>query len=218
MGYFPFFVDLSGRKCLIVGGGTIALRKAQSVLEYGAVEPYEGETTVLHYLEVLRDKVGFDKLKERYKEAVELLEREFEEKDIEDKFFVVAATDDEQVNKKVSEICFRKNTLVNTVDRKEYCNFYFPSIIKDGDIVVGVSSGGNSPVLARELRKKIEGVIPKNLDNINRWLGEIRPYIKEKISDEIERKKYFEKIYAECEKKGDVLYQDELEEILKQEV
>ena len=92
------------------------------------------------------------------------------------------------------------------------------TIIKDGDIVVGVSSGGNSPVLARELRKKIEGVIPKNLDNINRWLGEIRPYIKEKISDEIERKKYFEKIYAECEKKGDVLYQDELEEILKQEV
>ena len=84
--------------------------------------------------------------------------------------------------------------------------------------MVGVSSGGNSPVLARELRKKIEGVIPKNLDNINRWLGEIRPYIKEKISDEIERKKYFEKIYAECEKKGDVLYQDELEEILKREV
>ena len=118
----------------------------------------------------------------------------------------------------MSEICFRKNTLVNTVDRKEYCNFYFPSIIKDGDIVVGVSSGGNSPVLARELRKKIEGVIPKNLDNINRWLGEIRPYIKEKISDEIERKKYFEKIYVECERKGDVLYQDELEEILKQEV
>ena len=73
-------------------------------------------------------------------------------------------------------------------------------------------------MLARELRKKIEGVIPENLDNINRWLGEIRPYIKEKISDEIERKKYFEKIYAECEKKGDVLYQDELEEILKQEV
>ena len=73
-------------------------------------------------------------------------------------------------------------------------------------------------MLARELRKKIEGVIPKNLDNINRWLGEIRPYIKEKISDEIERKKYFEKIYVECERKGDVLYQDELEEILKQEV
>ena len=73
-------------------------------------------------------------------------------------------------------------------------------------------------MLARELRKKIEGVIPKNFDNINKWLGEIRPYIKEKISDEIERKKYFEKIYAECEKKGDVLYQDELEEILKQEV
>ena len=208
MGYFPFFVDLSGRKCLIVGGGTIALRKAQSVLEYGAV------------VKVVAPCIcdGFDKLKERYKEAVELFEREFEKKDIEDQFFVVAATDDEQINKKVSEICFRKNTLVNTVDRKEYCNFYFPSIIKDGDIVVGVSSGGNSPVLARELRKKIEGVIPKNLDNINRWIGEIRPYIKEKISDEIERKKYFEKIYVECERKGDVLYQDELEEILKQEV
>ena len=78
MGYFPFFVDLSGRKCLIVGGGTIALRKAQSVLEYGAV------------VKVVAPCIcdGFDKLKERYKEAVELLEREFEEKDIEDKFLL----------------------------------------------------------------------------------------------------------------------------------
>lgn len=67
---------------------------------------------------------------------------------------MIAATDDEKINKKVSEICFKKNILVNTVDRKEYCNFYFPSIVKKGDIVVGVSSGGKSPVLARELRKK----------------------------------------------------------------
>ena len=144
MGYFPFFVDLSGRKCLIVGGGTIALRKAQSVLEYGAV------------VKVVAPCIcdGFEKLKERYKEAVELFEREFEKKDIEDKFFVVAATDDEKINKEVSEICFRKNTLVNTVDRKEYCNFYFPSIIKDGDIVVGVSSGETVRCLQESLEKK----------------------------------------------------------------
>ncbi len=204
MGYFPFFVDLSGRKCLIVGGGTIALRKAQSVLEYGAVV----HVVAPHIC------VEFSLLKEKYGSDIELFEREFDKKDIEDKFFVVAATNDERVNKKVSEICFDKNILVNTVDRKEYCNFYFPSIIKDGDIVVGVSSGGNSPVLARELRKKIENVIPKNLDNINRWLGEIRPYIKEKITDERERKKYFEKIYAECERKGDVLSEEELNSVL----
>lgn len=208
MGYFPFFVDLSGRKCLIVGGGTIAARKVQSVLEYGAVvkvmAPYICEE--------------FSILKEKYGSCIELCQKEFDEKDIADKFFVVAATDDEKVNKKVSEICFERNILVNTVDRKEYCNFYFPSIVRDGDIVVGVSSGGNSPVLARELRKKIEGVIPGNLDSINKWLGEIRPYIKEKISEEKSRKKYFEKIYSECEKKGDILSDGELERILMQKL
>lgn len=208
MGYFPFFVDLSGRNCLIVGGGTIALRKAQSVLEYGA-----------KVFVVAPDiSSGFNTLKEEYGSHIELFEKAFEKKDIEDKFFVVAATDDEKINEKVSEICFEKNILVNTVDRKEYCNFYFPSIVRNGDIVVGVSSGGNSPVLARELRKKIEDVIPKNLDSINKWLGEIRPYIKEKISDERDRKKYFEKIYAECEKKGDVLSDDELESVLIQKL
>lgn len=204
MGYFPFFVNLSGRNCLIVGGGTIALRKAESVLEYGAVV----QVTAPHICD------GFSMLKEKYGSHIELFEREFDQKDILDKFFVVAATDDEKVNKMVSEICFENNILVNTVDRKEYCNFYFPSIIKDGDIVVGVSSGGNSPILARELRKKIQNVIPENLDNINRWLGDIRPYIKEKITDELDRKKYFEKIYAECEKKGNVLSEEELDSIL----
>lgn len=208
MGYFPFFVDLSGRNCLIVGGGTIALRKAQSVLEYGAV------------VHVIAPHIcdGFNLLKEKYDSCIKFSERQFDKKDIEDKFFVVAATDDEQVNREVSRICFEKNILVNTVDRKEYCNFYFPSIVKDGDIVVGVSSGGNSPVLARELRKKIEDVIPENLDNINRWLGEIRPYIKEKITDEKDRKRYFEKIYAECEKKGDILSGEELDRILMREL
>lgn len=208
MGYFPFFVDLSGRKCLIVGGGAIALRKARSVLEYGAVV----QVTAPYICD------EFSILKEKYGSDVEIFEREFASEDIEDKFFVVAATDNEEVNKEVSHICFEKNILVNTVDRKEYCNFYFPSIVRDGDIVVGVSSGGNSPVLARELRKKIEGVIPENLDKINRWLGEIRPYIKEKINDERDRKRYFEKIYAECEKNGDILSGEELERILMQEL
>ena len=131
-------------------------------------------------------------------------------------FFVIAATDDEKINKKVSEICFKKNILVNTVDRKEYCNFYFPSIVKKGDIVVGVSSGGKSPVLARELRKKIENAIPENLEKVNVWLGDLRPYIKEQIQEEEKRKEAFENIYRMCEKKGDILTEEELDKALEE--
>lgn len=200
MGYFPFFVDIADRKCLIVGGGKIAYRKAATVLEYGA------EVFVVAP-DICKD---FDILEKKYASNIKIEQREFKDTDIDKVFFVIAATDDESVNKKVSKICFEKNILVNTVDRKEYCNFYFPSILKDGDIVVGVSSGGNSPVLARELRKKIENVMPENLDRINKWLGELRPYIKEKIVDEEKRKECFERIYAACEKKGDVLSQEEL--------
>ncbi len=144
MSYFPFFVDIADRECLIVGGGKIAYRKACAVLKYGA-------KVLVVAPEICEE---FELLKKEYTGAVKTWQREFTDSDTDNRFFVIAATDDEKINKKVSEICFKKNILVNTVDRKEYCNFYFPSIVKKGDIVVGVSSGGKSPVLARELRKK----------------------------------------------------------------
>lgn len=81
---------------------------------------------------------------------------------------------------------------------------------------VGVSSGGKSPVLARELRKKIENAIPDNLEKINVWLGKLRPYIKENIPEEEKRKEVFEKIYRMCEKKGDTLTEEELDKALEE--
>ena len=190
MSYFPFFVDISDRECLIVGGGKIAYRKACAVLKYGA-------KVLVVAPEICEE---FELLKKEYTGAVKTWQREFTDSDTDNRFFVIAATDDEKINKKVSEICFKKNILVNTVDRKEYCNFYFPSIVKKGDIVVGVSSGGKSPVLARELRKKIENAIPDNLEKINVWLGKLRPYIKENIPEEEKRKEVFEKLGAKSSK------------------
>ena len=206
MSYFPFFVDISDRECLIVGGGKIAYRKACAVLKYGA-------KVLVVAPEICEE---FELLKKEYTGAVKTWQREFTDSDTDNRFFVIAATDDEKIDKKVSEICFKKNILVNTVDRKEYCNFYFPSIVKKGDIVVGVSSGGKSPVLARELRKKIENAIPDNLEKINVWLGKLRPYIKENIPEEEKRKEVFEKIYRMCEKKGDTLTEEELDKALEE--
>ena len=206
MSYFPFFVDISDRECLIVWGGKIAYRKACAVLKYGA-------KVLVVAPEICEE---FELLKKEYTGAVKTWQREFTDSDTDNRFFVIAATDDEKINKKVSEICFKKNILVNTVDRKEYCNFYFPSIVKKGDIVVGVSSGGKSPVLARELRKKIENAIPENLEKVNVWLGDLRPYIKEQIQEEEKRKEAFENIYRMCEKKGDILTEEELDKALEE--
>ena len=84
---------------------------------------------------------------------MKLLYREYIKADLEQKFFVIAATDDEQCNREISEYCRQEKILVNVVDDKEKCSFYFPSLVKQKDIVAGFSSGGNSPALIKELRR-----------------------------------------------------------------
>lgn len=206
MSYFPFFIDLDGRECLIAGGGNVAFRKARTLLEFGAhihmVAPDFSEDIVKLYEDNAESgRMSIDR-------------RLFCEDDLEDVLFVIAATDNDMVNDRISIMCRNRNILVNVVDDKEKCGFYFPSIVKCGEIVVGVSSGGNSPVLARNIRRNIEKTIPEYYEQMNEKLGNIREFVKATVKEESDRKKCFETLVSKCDDSGVVPDEEEMKKMV----
>ena len=190
MAYFPFFVELEGKECLVVGGGDVAFRKIRELLPFGV------NITVVS-LEICESICN---LAGEYPGQMKLLYREYKKADLEQKFFVIAATDDEQCNREISEYCRQEKILVNVVDDKEKCSFYFPSLVKQKDIVAGFSSGGNSPALIKELRRELQ--------------GQIRPQVKKAFSTEQQRKQYYNQVIHKSREESRALSVQEMEELI----
>lgn len=150
MNYFPMFVSLSGERCLVVGGGEIALHKVKKLLPFGA------EITVV----AKEWKADFSHL------PIEKISGEFREEMLSGVFLVVAATGDGETNGRIARLCKERKIPVNSVDDKDNCSFLFPALITRGEVTVGVSTGGASPYLAGRLRQKIEEVLPPDLGEI----------------------------------------------------
>lgn len=139
--YYPAFVDLVGRSCVVVGGGKIAARKVADLLKA------EARVTV-----VAPEPVGaITKLAERGK--LTLKPRKFRKADVARAFLVIAATDDHGVNRRVAEA---SPCLVNVVDTPEFCNFIVPSSVRQGPLTVAISTSGASPAMARAIRQEME--------------------------------------------------------------
>ena len=142
--YFPLFVDISEKKILVVGAGNIAARRIVT-LQMFTEQIFVVAPDVCPAI----DKLGKE-------EKVILSRREFRESDLEEKEIVLAATDNPEVNFHIWKACKKRGILVNVSDRKELCDFYFPSIAKKEDIIIGLNSSGTSPGKVKEIRKKIE--------------------------------------------------------------
>ena len=168
MAYFPFFVDLEGQRGLIVGGGTVALRKAEKLLPYGPA------LTV----------VAPEPVSELAALPVELTRREFQPEDLDRADFVIAATDNEEENHRISALCQGRKIPVNVVDDKEACSFLFPALVRRGNLSVGVSTGGSSPTAAIWLKEQIEGLLPEQTEEILTWLEAQRPLLQERLPDQ----------------------------------
>ena len=123
-----------------------------------------------------------------------LIKRRVQPQDIDDAFVVIMATDDEKVNHDMAELCRQKRILVNVVDVKADCGFYFPAIIKDKEVVISVSTGGQSPVLAGTIKRNIESHLDRSYGDIAERMGELREQIKAQIDGEEERKKAFQQM------------------------
>ena len=182
MAYFPFFVDIENQKCLIAGGGMVALRKVEVLLPYGPA------------ITVVSPEFA-PELKELAEQSGVLLkERDFRMEDLNGADFVVAATDDPVLNRQISLSCRKNRIPVNVVDVKEECSFIFPSIVREDDVVIGISSGGKSPTVTQDLKQKIRGVIPEGYGRLVRQLGEYRDFVKIRVPDISQRTVIFKRM------------------------
>lgn len=183
MSYFPFMIELDNERCLIAGGGTVAYRKVCSMLEFGAVVTVVSPEFCSEILELAGHPA-----------RLTLIKRCVQPQDIDGAFVVIMATDDEKVNHDMAELCRQQRILVNVVDVKSDCGFYFPAIIKDKEVVISVSTGGQSPVLAGTIKRNIESHLGRNYGDIAERMGELREQVKAQIDGEEERKKAFQQM------------------------
>ncbi len=180
MDFFPIFLDLENRDCLVVGGGKVAARKALLLLRAGA-----GVQVVSPHLSDELARLLSDK-------RIDYSEREFTDADIDGKVLVIAATDRQDVNRHVSELAKRRNIPVNVVDQPELCSFIVPSIIDRSPVQVAVSTGGSSPVLARLLRARLESYVPAAYGRLARLVESFRERVKQRFGRVEQRRQFWE--------------------------
>ncbi len=176
MGYFPFFTDVENLHGVIIGGGHVACEKVERLLTFNAK------------LTVMAGNIC-PEIK-RYDKKLSLIEEDYRSDILDKADYCVAATDDPLLNKRIYDDAKKKKLLVNAVDQPEICDFIFPSVIQRGKLVVGVSSSGAGPQVAIRLRKKIEGIIPDNIEEILDYLAKERIWARENIEDAAKRRRY----------------------------
>lgn len=203
MACFPFFVDLCAKQGLIVGGGVVALRKIEKLMSFSPS------------LTVLAPEICPEI---RRIPGLKLVQREFVPGDEEGAFFVIAATNDAECNRQISERCKNKKILVNVVDDAENCTFLFPALVQRGDLTVGISTGGSSPTAAICLKEQISEIIPERFDEILEFLHQQREAIKAKVPDEKERHVLLRELFFEAMRSKRPLNNDEVSRILQEEV
>lgn len=188
MAYFPMFVDMTERECLIVGGGNVAYRKVMVMLDFGAKVTVVAEDIC----EALRTLIADDRANKENR--ITFIKRRFERKDCDGMEMVIAATDDNALNHEIAEYCKAKGIMVNAVDQKADCSFIFPSYIKEKNLVAAFSSGGNSPVLTQYLKGKEKEILTPFLGELNEYMGQIREKVIAEYDTEAERKRVFKEI------------------------
>lgn len=182
--FYPLFLDLQDRRVLVVGGGTIAERKVESLLEAGAAVILVAPVITSS----LKDLAGSS--------ALQLRQRKFIEDDLDGVFLVISATNDPTAQEQIAAAARLRNILINTVDLPKLCDFIVPSIVRKGDIVVAISTAGRSPSLAAALRAKVESVITDDAARAVRILGDVRNEVHSRFPDPDRRKYVFESIVA----------------------
>lgn len=162
MSYYPIFVDLRGKTVLVVGGGQVAQRKIETLLEFGP----EIRVVSKEITEALAAMIAEKKIQH----AGTL----FEEDMLEGVSLVITATDNAQLNHHVSEVAKKRAVLVNAVDQPADCDFIVPSVVRRGDLVIAISTMGKSPALAKQIRKQLEAQFDEAYGTFLALMGIIR--------------------------------------------
>jgi precorrin-2 dehydrogenase/sirohydrochlorin ferrochelatase len=178
--YYMACLDLEGRNCLVVGGGTVAHEKVRGLLECGA------RVTVVAP-QVAEELLGLD---------VELVRRGYRESDLDGHFLVIAATSTTSLNRRVSAHAEARSLPCNVVDVPELCSFILPAVLRRDPIAIGVSTGGASPALAQRIRDDIADVIGPEHAQVARRLRELRPWVRTHLPTYEDRRRFFADLVA----------------------
>ncbi len=192
---------------MIFGGGKVACRKAEILLKHNA----QVEVFSLEVLPRLRRLLP--------EEKIHLLDITAMGEDtlgelIGAEDLVIAATDNRMVNLFIGSWCRDHHILVNVIDAPEECSFLFPSVVKKGDISIGINSDGKSPVVSKKIREEIEEMIPDYYGEIARQLGELKLRLKETCPEAPVRKTILKKAAREAFSLERILTEEEIEDLL----
>lgn len=177
--YYPAFINLCGKNCVVIGGGKVAERKIACLLGTGA------NVTVIS--PVLTDTLERHKQRGRIKH----LKRNYRKGDLKNAFLVIAATSNEKINSRVSEDA---PFLVNVVDRPELANFIVPSVVSRGPMTIAISTSGASPAMAKAVRKELELLYNKDFERFLVFLKQLRRKVIRDIPDNKKRENFLKEV------------------------
>lgn len=140
--HFPLYVDITDKKILVAGAGTIALRRIKTLLKFQVD------------ITIVAPKIHPEIL--ALADRIRIIQREYEPGDLKGKDMVLACTDSGRVNRQIADVCRERGILVNAADCKELCDFYFPSVIVKDEVVIGINAGGENHRLVKETREYLE--------------------------------------------------------------
>ncbi len=182
MDYFPIFLKLHNQPCVVVGGGGVAIRKTQSLLDAGA------------RVTVIAPRIESQLTRWVMEGKIDYVSRQFKAADLVGKRLVIAATDDSDTNRHVYEVAEDIGVLANVTDDPDICRFIVPAIIDRSPITIAISSAGNAPVLARLLRQKLETLIPAAYGRLAAFAGGLRGRVKSSLGSLSTRRRFWESV------------------------
>jgi precorrin-2 dehydrogenase/sirohydrochlorin ferrochelatase len=180
--YYPVCLDITNKSCIVVGGGDVAERKVERLLDFGARIAVVGKK-LTPYLEAMK-REG----------RIIHIDADYDDSYINDAFLVIGATDQDEVNAKISRQGRAKGILVNIVDDPDKCDFILPSILQQGDLLIAVSTGGKSPALAKKLREDLEKLYGSEYQSLLKVMGSLREKLVVKGHSSDENKRLFESV------------------------
>jgi uroporphyrin-III C-methyltransferase/precorrin-2 dehydrogenase/sirohydrochlorin ferrochelatase len=182
MDFFPIFLDIRNKQCLVIGGGAVAERKTALLLKSGA-------DVVLVSPDLTHDLTTWRDMGQLSHHA-----RDFQDTDLADQHLVIAATNDATLNKHIAALAHGRRIPVNVVDQPELCSFIVPSIIDRSPVVAAISTGGASPVLARLIRSRLESLIPAGYGRLANLCNRFRQRVKARFSNHEERRLFWDRV------------------------
>ena len=178
--FYPMFADLTGRRCVVVGGGLVAQRKVTMLRGCGAAVTVVSPTLTKRLAGYARQR------------SIRYQRRPFRPADLAGAWLVCAATGDQRTNELVSRSAARRRIFANVVDQKPLCSFIAPAIVRRGPLTVAVSTGGASPALAKRLRRELGERLGGDYVSMLRLLAGLRSTAKRRLPSYQDRKRYFD--------------------------